>query len=125
MKLSDIQNFIQGNINLIKDERFNGLPQHIKEQAALRAQLCEECTRLGKCPHCGCSTPGMFYAPRKTCSKGRWGVMLGKDQWENRKINLETVAKIQTLLPETDSDTDELVQARKLLQELQDKLSKV
>lgn len=57
-------------------------PEHIKEQALLRMELCKECVGLGKCVHCGCKSPALFYSPTKEDALGRWGRMLGKEEWE-------------------------------------------
>jgi hypothetical protein len=84
--MSDINNFIQGYTNKVKS-RFDLLDIHIKEQAMWRAFLCNECLDNGKCLICKCSTPAMFYAPGKVDSKGRWGTMVSKEEWEKFKIS--------------------------------------
>lgn len=68
---SNVRNFLEGNANY-----FLGSPEHIKEQAELRASLCSPCLENGKCKKCGCKTPHMFYAPNKVDSAGRWSSML-------------------------------------------------
>lgn len=80
--LSDIRNFVQGNFNFIYHE--HNAP-HINEQAEWRAYKCQDCLKAGKCRHCGCKTPNMFYAPNKTDSAGKWGRMLSQHAWEEFK----------------------------------------
>ena len=80
IKFKDIRNYIEGNLNAIRDSKFENLDPGIKREALLREQLCPECTDNGKCVICGCSTPNMYYAPHKTCSKGRWLEM--QEDWE-------------------------------------------
>ena len=49
---------------------FLRLEEHIREQAIYRALLCSECHQNGECLIRGCSTPDMFYAPKKECPDG-------------------------------------------------------
>jgi len=82
----DVRNFIEGNLNYLKSSsRFMKLEVHIQEQAICRAVSCLECLNAGACTECGCTTPHMFYAPKKEDAKERWGVMLEKDDWEAYK----------------------------------------
>jgi len=84
----NIKNFIEGTWNKIKDHsEFLSLDRYIREQAVYRAYLCKECYDNGSCLECGCDTPGMFYAPKKEDSLGRWGEMLTEDEWDKFKEN--------------------------------------
>lgn len=94
IKREDPINFIQGNINYLASKvsrfmPFMGLEDYILEQALLRAYLCRECMENGRCVVCKCTTPNMFFSPNKTDSKGKWGVMVEKDTWEENKVNDE------------------------------------
>lgn len=80
--LSDIRNFVQGNFRFLYHE--HNAP-HINEQAEWRAFKCQDCLKAGKCRHCGCKTPNMFYAPNKIDSAGKWGRMLSQVEWEQFK----------------------------------------
>lgn len=80
--LSDIRNFFEGNFLFFRQ---NHNQPHINEQAEWRAFLCSDCFRNGKCRHCGCKTPNMFFSPHKTDSEGKWGQMMSASEWENFK----------------------------------------
>lgn len=83
-----IRDFLQGYANLALD-KYQLLAGHIKEQAAWRAYLCSPCLARGHClpkpDGCGCRTPALFYAPRKTDPHGQWQEMLDKQKWEDFK----------------------------------------
>jgi hypothetical protein len=92
MKLSNInirniKAFLQGESRLML-EFFDSLPEHIQEQVRFRIHLVSDkspqCLE-GKCIHCGCSTPDLFYAD-KTCDNQCYPEMLNKEQWENFKF---------------------------------------
>jgi hypothetical protein len=97
IKREDPINFIQGNLNYLSAKMnqfsalspFLGLDEYVLEQAMLRAYLCRDCMENGKCTVCNCTTPNMFFSPNKTDSKGKWGVMVDKDTWEEHKKNSE------------------------------------
>jgi hypothetical protein len=86
MKPKDVLNFVEGNLNFLKQE---SLPTHIKEQVGLRIFLCQDCNTNGKCTHCGCKTPNMFYAPHKEDALNRWSTFLSEKQWEALKNNID------------------------------------
>jgi hypothetical protein len=73
--LSDVQNYVEGNINY-----FLSQPSHIQEQIELRKFMCHSCLSNKSCPHCGCPTPKMFYAPSKVDKLGRWAEFLSESQ---------------------------------------------
>lgn len=81
---ANVKNFVEGNYNY-----YISRPSHIEEQANYRAYLCQSCHNEGRCPHCGCRTPQMFYSPSKVDSQGRWGRMLPPDEWDSFKITSE------------------------------------
>lgn len=84
--LSKVNDVIQGNVlHAIKES----LPPHIEEQVALRAHMCSSCLNMGKCPHCHCPAPKLFYAPSKKDPKGKWAEFLSASQWESLKNNIE------------------------------------
>lgn len=84
--LKDIVNLIEGTA---KYHLASALPVHEREQAALRAYLCQECLLNGKCTECGCKTPEMFYAPSKTDKKLRYAEFFNASQWEALKHNID------------------------------------
>ena len=99
---------MQGYWNLF-NKKYNTLAQHIKEQAVWRASKCPACLSNGSCSNCGCSTPALFYAPRKTDSDGKWHEMLDQNEWNDYKETDEEYKKFVTLMedeklePNTDS----------------------
>jgi hypothetical protein len=100
----NIRNFIEGNLNLLKQNTsFMKLKTHIQEQAIFRAAQCINCLELGQCTECGCATPGLFYAPSKEDPKNKWGKMLEEKEWQLYKEtnNLEIpnidLAKVEVL----------------------------
>lgn len=52
-----------------------------------RAFLCNDCLINGKCLICGCSTPGLFYAPLKKDSRKKWPSIVDEDHWNSFKEN--------------------------------------
>jgi hypothetical protein len=83
---SDVQNFIQGNINYITESK---LPTHIQEQVELRKFLCNDCLKATKCPGCPCKVPNMFYAPNKKDFKNKWAEFMSEAQWTALKNNID------------------------------------
>lgn len=87
IKISDvtpenINNFIQGNLNYYLGNN----PPHYIEQFLYRAYLCSECLQNGKCLHCGCTTPNMFFSPRKIDSMDKWPPFFFKEEdWNDYK----------------------------------------
>lgn len=80
----NIANFIEGYTNVLK-ERFDTLPEHIKEQVIFRHSKCkDDCMVDGKCRYCKCPTPARHYAT-KTCDKGRFPDLMSKEDWEKYK----------------------------------------
>lgn len=84
--IKDIKNYVEGNLNMYKQRStFIKLPIHIQEQAVVRAFLCAPCLKAGACSECGCSTPELFYAPKKVDEMGKWGEMYSAEEWEEYK----------------------------------------
>lgn len=83
--LANVRNFIEGNLKALQR---TFLP-HEKEQIIYRATACSDCLNAGKCSVCGCATPGLFYAPRKKDSKGKWGPFMDLKDWEGFKKTKE------------------------------------
>jgi hypothetical protein len=80
--LNDVRNFIEGNYRFFN---FKNNPEHINEQAFYRAAKCQDCLKAGKCRHCGCTTPNMFFSPNKIDALNKWGVMLDEEGWKKFK----------------------------------------
>lgn len=55
------------------------------EQLAMRFfdDECKTCVAKGECIACGCHTVGRMNGWDDSCSKGNWGPMLSKDNWEH------------------------------------------
>lgn len=83
VKLSDVKNFVQGNVKY-----YTSTEPHETEQILLRMFLCKDCLKNSKCLYCGCKTPQMFYAPGKKDSLGKFAEFLSKEQWEALKTNI-------------------------------------
>jgi|TARA_R110000851_G_scaffold329243_2_gene500941 hypothetical protein len=98
--ISKIKDFLQGNLNYHNKKH---LPQHIQEQAEFRAFLCKPCLAKGGCPHCGCRTPHLFYAPNKTDALNRWGPMMTSTAWETYKETLDATSDND--IPTTNTDS--------------------
>jgi hypothetical protein len=108
---SNLMNVIQATMSYITEE------DYVKEQAEERMKACidsnSRCIRqvinfdpnnedkeiitpvFGKCEHCGCSAPYLFYAKQKTCKYPdntiKWGPMLEKEEWEElKRVRLQT-----------------------------------
>lgn len=113
-----IRDFVQGYWNLFH-YKTDKLAQHIREQAVWRASKCPACLSNKSCYKCGCSTPALFYAPRKTDSDGKWEAMLDQDGWENFKKSSKAYQDFITLLedeglePNTDAIIEYAVRNRK------------
>lgn len=88
--LNDTENFIVGNINYLNRDN---LPVHILQQVELRKMLCAPCLSNGKCLHCGCKTPNMFYSPSKVDSEGKFAEFLNANQWNALVNNIDTYYK--------------------------------
>jgi len=79
---SNIRNFVEGNINFYT----KSYPRYQLEQFLYRAYLCKPCLENGKCTHCGCKTPQMFFAPRKQDSQDKWPPFYFHEiDWEDYK----------------------------------------
>jgi len=74
-----MRDFVEGNYLFFN--RPHNAP-HINEQAMWRAYHCQDCLKAGKCRHCGCKTPNMFFSPNKADSANKWGKMMSQTQWE-------------------------------------------
>jgi hypothetical protein len=73
IKLTDItphniRNFLEGTRNSLSSRN---LQKHEQEQVIYRAAKCKDCLELGRCHTCGCSTPGLFYSPKKRDAAGK------------------------------------------------------
>lgn len=67
-KYKNIRDYVQGTYNYyFKDN----IETHRREQAFYRAYLCKPCLDNGKCMHCGCATPHLFFAPNKVDANGK------------------------------------------------------
>jgi hypothetical protein len=90
MKLKDITlrnigHFIEGYAKLFGDE-FGLLPNHIKEQVTMRAEICKDtCLIKKQCNYCGCSTPGKLYV-KESCNNGElFPDLMDEARWEEYK----------------------------------------
>jgi hypothetical protein len=103
MKISDITpenitNAVQGTTNLVAS-KLHIREIYLEEQFRYRAFLCLECVKHGKCLVCGCSSPGIFYAPNKHDPKNRWPLLLqDAESWAKFKERDDTFKKFQALL---------------------------
>lgn len=72
---NDIQNFVEGQVNSMKDD-FNLLNEDMKLLAEERQYVCLDCEELNleeeKCNNCGCSFPELTYAKDKKCPLKKW-----------------------------------------------------
>lgn len=93
IKISDvtpdnIRNFVSGNYNFYVSNYNKPDKIHQLEQFMYRAYLCRDCLENGKCKHCGCTTPNLFFAPRKMDSENKWPPfffdMEGWDEYKQR-----------------------------------------
>lgn len=93
----NIKAYLQGNIRLLLDEKFNTLAPHLKEQVAYRAFMCKDsCMLEGVCQTCGCELPGKLYVTR-SCNKGeKFPDLMDEEDWNNFKIE-NKVNEILTL----------------------------
>jgi len=93
--IRDARNFIEGNLYSILGNKLR--PWYVTEQALFRAFKCYPCLKAGKCLRCGCSTPQMFFAKAKIDPDGKWGIMMGKYEWEEYRKTadyLDTIRQI-------------------------------
>ena len=82
--LSNIYNFIEGNIRL-KTKSIQ--PSHIKEQIAYRLLKCkDDCAKKEECIVCGCDFPDRAYST-ESCNKERFPDFMSKVDWELYKID--------------------------------------
>lgn len=82
--LSNIYNFIEGNIRL-KTKSIQ--PQHIKEQIAYRLLKCkDDCANQSHCIICGCYFPDRAYSS-ESCNTERFPDFMSKTDWELYKID--------------------------------------
>lgn len=78
---TNVRNYVEGNANQF---RRASLPKHITEQISFRSFLCQPCLVKGKCVSCGCTTPHLFYSPKK--KDDNWGPWLDNaEAWNNEK----------------------------------------
>lgn len=121
---SNLMNVIQATMSYITEE------DYVKEQAEERMKACidsnSRCIRqvinfdpnnedkeiitpvFGKCEHCGCSAPYLFYAKQKTCKYPdntiKWGPMLEKEEWEElKRVRLKQSNNPQTQQTQIDN----------------------
>lgn len=117
-KIKNIRNYIDGNLNFIKFSNDIDVKTHILEQAFYRLYLCQDCYLNKSCTECGCSTPEMFFAPKKEDAKGKWGVMLEDTEWQLFKIeNNIDINKLEIELPEDDVEDSPFISFIKELKE--------
>lgn len=95
ISVSDVQNFVQGNIKYMTKD---SLPKHQLEQIELRKYMCSSCNNSTHCLHCGCKSPNLFYAPGKVDAQGKWGPFLSEIQWEILKDNIDKYAEYFKIL---------------------------
>jgi hypothetical protein len=80
--LSNIYNFIEGNIRL-KTKTLQ--PQHIKEQISYRLLMCkDDCAKKRECIKCGCDYPDRAYT-KESCNLDRFPNFMSKIDWEEFK----------------------------------------
>ena len=79
---ANIRAFVQGHLRAFY-ARYDLLPSHIREQVEIRCELARECLDAGKCKHCGCATPELFFSD-KGCSAGCYGPLLKESDWLSR-----------------------------------------
>ena len=70
------------------------VPIHIIEQIMYRTLVCNDCMENGKCKHCGCNTPALFYSYFLSCSEGKWGPFMNKKNWAEYKRLLQIKFKL-------------------------------
>lgn len=80
----NILNFLSGYKNLALT-KIKKSPPWMEEMVEYRAFLCKPCLDNGKCLYCGCSTPGLFYAPLKKDPQKRWPTILNEEAWNQFK----------------------------------------
>lgn len=79
----NITSFIRGTSKkLLDDLDIVNVPEHEAKQIIIRASTCSDCLENGSCFHCGCTTPDLFYDPKKVDAKKKWGKMMSKEEWE-------------------------------------------
>ena len=80
--LSNIYNFIEGNIRLFTKSI---QPDHIKQQIAYRMLLCsKDCAITKQCIKCGCDYPGRVYTT-ESCNTDRFPDFMSRIDWEEFK----------------------------------------
>lgn len=80
--LSNIYNFIEGNIRL-KTKSIQ--PSHVKEQIAYRLLICkDDCDVKGECIICGCDFPDRAYST-ESCNPNRFPNFMSKLEWDKFK----------------------------------------
>lgn len=70
------------------------VPFHIVEQIMYRSLMCQDCLENGKCKHCGCHTPALFYSYYLACEENKWGPFLDKETWPQYKEMLDIKFKL-------------------------------
>lgn len=79
---NNVRDFAEGNYNYYVGNN----PKHYLEQYLYRAYLCSDCLEDGKCKACGCTTPQMFFAPRKVDKLDKWPPFFrNEEDWEEYK----------------------------------------
>lgn len=123
MKISDITphnilNFVQGNINFYLNQNAT----HHLEQFLYRAYLCRDCLENGKCPHCGCTTPQMFFAPNKQDAMDRWPAFFYKEEdWEAfKQSNYHAMAMAESLKQTTDDPSNANISVEDIIRSAED-----
>lgn len=89
--LQNVKSFLLGNSRDLLD-RFNLLPDLVKEQADYRALVCKDSCAKG-CEYCGCSTPGIWFIDR-SCNNGeKFPEMMNEEDWEEFKVEKKKYRK--------------------------------
>ncbi len=82
--IKNIKSFLQGYIRSIILNRLT----HVYEQVEIRInrvnKISPECIANGKCKHCKCTTPELFYAD-KGCELGCYPKLMNKQEWNTYK----------------------------------------
>ena len=112
--LHNVTNAVQGTTNLVAS-RLHIRDEFKEEQFRYRAFLCLECVKNGRCVVCGCSSPGIFYAPNKQDSKNRWPTLKSESEWNSFKATDPTYQEYIKLLNSKNIELMSDIYFRKLL----------
>lgn len=94
-----LRDIAQGYYYAVKDTLLkDGLPAWRFNQVVKRMELCEDCVKLGKCPHCHCLSPALFFAPEKSCALGKWGPLLSEEEYKKSIETNDNISESPTRL---------------------------